>query len=80
MKILDGYERIMTRSETNEMRMKSLRNILPRGSEIAVILDDREDVWRESITNLLPVAPYYFFKGVGARDGLRSSAEDFICS
>lgn len=56
----------MTRSETNQMHLKSLRTVLPRGSEIAVILDDREDVWRESIENLLPVAPYYFFKGVGA--------------
>jgi hypothetical protein len=55
----------MTRSETSDIREKSLNHVLRRGDQFAVILDDREEVWAKSIENLLPVKAYDFFKGHG---------------
>lgn len=58
----------MTRSETRELESKNLKHVLQKGDQIAVIIDDREEVWRQSIGNLLPAKPYDFFKGHGTSD------------
>lgn len=41
---------------------KSLERIFPNGLDMALIVDDRDDVWRgEQAKNLLLVRPYKFF-------------------
>ncbi|CAN0068154.1 unnamed protein product [Ectocarpus sp. 6 AP-2014] len=43
---------------------KSLERIFPNGLDMALIVDDRDDVWRgEQAKNLLLVRPYKFFVG-----------------
>lgn len=42
--------------------VKSLERIFPCGLDMALIVDDRDDVWRgEQSKNLLLVRPYKFF-------------------
>lgn len=42
--------------------MQSLERIFPNGLDMALIVDDRDDVWRgEQAKNLLLVRPYKFF-------------------
>lgn len=41
---------------------QSLERIFPNGLDMALIVDDRDDVWRgEQAKNLLLVRPYKFF-------------------
>jgi len=47
------------------MEGKNLKQVLPNGDQIAVILDDRVDVWKMSMANLLHIKPYNFFPGHG---------------
>lgn len=43
-------------------RRQSLERIFPNGLDMALIVDDRDDVWRgEQAKNLLLVRPYKFF-------------------
>lgn len=43
-------------------RSQSLERIFPCGLDMALIVDDRDDVWRgEQAKNLLLVRPYKFF-------------------
>lgn len=43
-------------------RLQSLERIFPNGLDMALIVDDRDDVWRgEQAKNLLLVRPYKFF-------------------
>eukprot|EP01125_Pyxidicula_operculata_P006618 TRINITY_DN2284_c1_g1_i1.p1 TRINITY_DN2284_c1_g1~~TRINITY_DN2284_c1_g1_i1.p1 ORF type:complete len:1115 (-),score=417.57 TRINITY_DN2284_c1_g1_i1:260-3604(-) len=51
--------RLLTRDE-NSSSVKDLRTIFPHGDDIAVILDDREDVWESSLNNLIQIHPYTF--------------------
>jgi len=57
-------DRIRTRDE-NPFTNKDLRTLFPNGGELAVILDDRDDVWQASIHNLIQIFPYKFWKEEG---------------
>jgi RNA polymerase II subunit A-like phosphatase len=58
--------RILSRDEFIDPRSKSvsLESVFPEGTEMVVIIDDREDVWRKC-PNLVHVKPYLFFADVG---------------
>lgn len=56
-------DRIVTRDENELMHQKSLKRLFPVNDNIAVIIDDRVDVWGDC-DNLLQVKPYCFFRGV----------------
>uniref|UniRef100_A0A6B2KYB7 protein-serine/threonine phosphatase n=1 Tax=Arcella intermedia TaxID=1963864 RepID=A0A6B2KYB7_9EUKA len=57
-------DRILSRGE-NLRESKDLRLLFPQGGELAVIVDDREDMWRESSDNLVAIFPYKFWKEEG---------------
>jgi len=55
----------LSRDEGSFNASKDLRTLFPHRGELAIIVDDREDVWSASIDNLLPICPYLFWKGEG---------------
>lgn len=57
-------DRVVTRDENDLALSKSLKRIFPVNEHIAVIIDDRIDVWG-NCPNLVQVKPYCFFRGVG---------------
>jgi len=74
--------RIVSRTDVGDLgpNVKSLKRVFPCGGKMAVIVDDREDVWanasNEKTTppNVVLVRPYHFF--IGARDVNNVSAVD----
>ena len=60
-------KRVITRDDghqhTNGRMIKTLRQLSPTDESFYIILDDRRDVWSESIANLLQVYPYVYFPG-----------------
>mgnify|MGYP001762196287 FL=1 len=56
--------RILSRDENENMVQKSLSRLFPTNTSMAVIIDDRADVWNWS-PNLIKVQPYEFFIGIG---------------
>ena len=67
--IIDPHERIfgdriLSRTESGSMTVKSLQRLFPVDTKMVVIIDDRGDVWKWS-PNLIKVTPYDFFVGIG---------------
>ncbi|KIY69388.1 hypothetical protein CYLTODRAFT_420781 [Cylindrobasidium torrendii FP15055 ss-10] len=56
--------RILSRDESGSLTSKSLQRLFPTDTSMVVIIDDRGDVWEWS-PNLVKVAPYDFFVGIG---------------
>lgn len=61
--------RVISRDENGNMVAKSLQRIFPVSTHMAVIIDDRADVWPYNRHNLIKVSPYDFFKGTGDING-----------
>ncbi|WYZ33807.1 hypothetical protein EsH8_I_000083 [Colletotrichum jinshuiense] len=57
--------RVISRDENGSMISKSLQRLFPVNTNMAVIIDDRADVWPRNRPNLIKVVPYDFFKGIG---------------
>ncbi|KAJ3406151.1 Carboxy-terminal domain (CTD) phosphatase [Chytriomyces hyalinus] len=58
-------ERILSRDDSGSFQEKSVKRIFPgEGETMAVVLDDRGDVWSWS-RNLIRVNPFNFFIGTG---------------
>lgn len=57
-------DRILSRDESGSLTAKNLQRLFPVDTRMVVIIDDRGDVWRWS-PNLIKVAPYDFFVGIG---------------
>lgn len=57
-------ERILSRDESGSLTAKNLQRLFPVDTKMVVIIDDRGDVWRWN-PNLIKVAPYDFFVGIG---------------
>ncbi|KAI0121739.1 RNA polymerase II subunit A C-terminal domain phosphatase [Xylariales sp. AK1849] len=57
--------RIISRDENGSMTAKSLQRLFPVSTNMAVVIDDRADVWPRNRSNLIKVTPYDFFKGIG---------------
>lgn len=57
-------DRILSRDESGSLTVKNLQRLFPVDTRMVVIIDDRGDVWRWS-PNLIKVAPYDFFVGIG---------------
>lgn len=57
-------DRILSRTETPGEDSKNLRKLFPVDTKMVVIIDDRQDVWRNS-PYLVKVTPYNFFTGIG---------------
>lgn len=57
-------DRILSRDENGSVNAKSLKRLFPVDTKMVVIIDDRGDVWSWS-PNLVKVAPYDFFVGIG---------------
>lgn len=54
--------RIVSASDTNDRVAKCLTRILPCGTDMVLIVDDRDDVWRgPQGNNLILVRPYHFW-------------------
>ncbi|CAK7236890.1 CTD phosphatase Fcp1 [Sporothrix curviconia] len=74
--------RLISRDENGNIVAKSLQRLFPVSTHMAVIMDDRADVWPHNRRNLIKVTPYDFFKGTGdinssflpKRDDLQPSA------
>ncbi|GAA96229.1 uncharacterized protein L969DRAFT_44452 [Mixia osmundae IAM 14324] len=60
--------RILSRDESGSLTRKSLERLFPCDTSMAVIIDDRSDVWHWS-PNLVKVEPFEFFVGVGDING-----------
>jgi RNA polymerase II subunit A-like phosphatase len=56
-------ERILSRDECGDMNHKTLKKIFPCDDSMAVIVDDREDVWKMS-KNLVRIEPFLYFIGL----------------
>lgn len=80
--------RIVSRTDVGDLgvNVKSLRRIYPCGGAMAVVVDDREDVWAnaedneipgEPPHNLLLVRPYHWGPFAGFADVNNTSGEDF---
>lgn len=51
-------ERIISRDEFPSLNSKTLKQIFPSSDDQTVlILDDRVDVWKEHLSNLIPITP-----------------------
>lgn len=84
-KILDSErklfcDRIVSRSDVpnvkNDGNDKSLDRIFLKDSSMAVIMDDREDVWKgNQVEQLLLVRPYIHFNGQNSKQLSRSNEE-----
>ena len=57
-------DRILSRDESGSMTAKSLQRLFPVDTKMVVIIDDRGDVWKWN-ENLVKVAPFDFFVGIG---------------
>ncbi|ERS95362.1 hypothetical protein HMPREF1624_08240 [Sporothrix schenckii ATCC 58251] len=57
--------RVISRDENGNIVAKSLQRLFPVSTNMAVIMDDRADVWPHNRHNLIKVSPYDFFKGTG---------------
>lgn len=57
--------RLISRDENGNIVAKSLQRLFPVSTHMAVIIDDRADVWPHNRHNLIKVTPYDFFKGTG---------------
>ncbi|KAK4442692.1 putative RNA polymerase II subunit A C-terminal domain phosphatase [Podospora aff. communis PSN243] len=57
--------RVISRDENGNMLAKSLQRLFPVSTNMVVIIDDRADVWPRNRHNLIKVAPYDFFRGIG---------------
>ncbi|CAK7266798.1 CTD phosphatase Fcp1 [Sporothrix epigloea] len=57
--------RLISRDENGNIVAKSLQRLFPVSTHMAVIIDDRADVWPHNRHNLIKVMPYDFFKGTG---------------
>ncbi|KAL6887449.1 hypothetical protein HDV57DRAFT_360460 [Trichoderma longibrachiatum] len=57
--------RVISRDENGSITAKSLQRLFPVSTDMVVIIDDRADVWPMNRPNLIKVAPYDFFKGIG---------------
>ncbi|EFX03725.1 RNA polymerase 2 ctd phosphatase [Grosmannia clavigera kw1407] len=57
--------RVISRDENGNIIAKSLQRLFPVSTNMAVIIDDRADVWPYNRHNLIKVNPYDFFKGTG---------------
>jgi len=63
----DGHffkDRVISRDESR-MSWKNLGRLFPSSTDMVVIIDDRSDVWPKNRANLIKVAPYDFYKGIG---------------
>jgi TFIIF-interacting CTD phosphatase-like protein len=55
-------DRIITRDEYEHVKgKKTLSQIFPGSTDMALILDDRYDVWNNNLENLLLVIPCKFY-------------------
>lgn len=60
-------QRIFSRTDFKTLditREKSLRRIFPVDDSMVLILDDRADVWKSDLRNLMTIKPYHFFIGM----------------
>ncbi|KAI1207503.1 uncharacterized protein F4807DRAFT_452857 [Annulohypoxylon truncatum] len=57
--------RIISRDENDSIVAKSLQRLFPVSTNMAVVIDDRADVWPRNRQNLIKVTPYDFFTGIG---------------
>lgn len=57
-------DRILSRDESGSLTAKNLQRLFPVDTRMVVIIDDRGDVWQWN-PNLIKVAPYDFFVGIG---------------
>ncbi|KAI5290330.1 Carboxy-terminal domain (CTD) phosphatase [Ascosphaera aggregata] len=57
-------DRILSRDESGSLTVKNLQRLFPVDTKMVVIIDDRGDVWKWT-ENLIKVAPYDFFVGIG---------------
>ncbi|KAI5306447.1 hypothetical protein KEM56_000866 [Ascosphaera pollenicola] len=57
-------DRILSRDESGSLTAKNLQRLFPVDTKMVVIIDDRGDVWNWT-ENLIKVAPYDFFVGIG---------------
>ncbi|CAG8711295.1 10868_t:CDS:10, partial [Ambispora leptoticha] len=57
-------ERILSRDESGSMIHKNIRRLFPCDDSMAVVIDDRADVWQWA-PNVIKVNPYGFFVGIG---------------
>ncbi|KAI6088337.1 hypothetical protein F4821DRAFT_234327 [Hypoxylon rubiginosum] len=57
--------RIISRDENESIIAKSLQRLFPVSTNMAVVIDDRADVWPRNRSNLIKVTPYDFFTGIG---------------
>ncbi|ATY64761.1 RNA Polymerase II CTD phosphatase [Cordyceps militaris] len=61
--------RVISRDENGSITAKSLARLFPVSTDMVVIIDDRADVWPMNKANLIKVAAYDFFKGIGDING-----------
>lgn len=59
------HDRIVSRDEAKSSNAKVVRfrHLFPNGGAMALIMDDRMDVWRGAEDNMVPVNPYVYFEG-----------------
>ncbi|KAJ3050024.1 Carboxy-terminal domain (CTD) phosphatase [Rhizophlyctis rosea] len=57
-------EKILSRDESGSFVHKSIERLFPKDQSMAVIVDDRADVWNYS-DHLIRIKPYDFFVGIG---------------
>ena len=60
-------QRIFSRTDFKTLditREKSLKRIFPVDDSMVLILDDRADVWKSDLRNLMTIKPYHFFIGM----------------
>ena len=57
-------DRILSRDESGSLTVKNLQRLFPVDTRMVIIIDDRGDVWRWN-PNLIKVAPFDFFIGIG---------------
>ena len=68
-----GVTNVITRDDIKNKNTKNLEHLFPFKDNMALILDDREDVWTSGnliCPNLIKVQPYYYFDEISDEDDL----------
>ncbi|KAL0479452.1 CPL4 [Acrasis kona] len=56
------FKRIMSRENFSNIGTKTLSTVFPNSQDTVVIIDDRQDVWSDHLSNLVQVSPYKYFE------------------
>ena len=57
-------DRVLSRDECPDIYTKTLEHIFPCSDNSVLVIDDKTDVWKKNLGNVIQIAPYDYFKRI----------------